>query len=213
MQNKYIQTAENIAKSLLQIKAIKLRPQEPFTWASGWQSPIYCDNRLTLSHPQVRTYIRQAFVKRIQEEIGHVDMIAGVATGGIAIGALVAQELGLPFCYVRSAAKGHGMSNQIEGTLEPGQRTVVIEDLISTGQSSLNAVHALREAGAEIKAMIAIFTYGFQMAEERFAAANCRCMTLSDYDTLIQYAVAHNYIEATHTEQLKQWRSKPSQWP
>ncbi len=210
MNNK--DTAKNIAKSLLQIKAVKLRPDEPFTWASGWHSPIYCDNRLILSHPKVRTFVRQAFVKYIQEEVGHIDMVAGVATGGIAIGALVAEDLGLPFCYVRSAAKAHGMSNRIEGMLEKGQRTVVIEDLISTGKSSLDAVKALREAGAEVKALVSIFTYGFQQAADNFAAADCRMMSLSDYDTLIEYAVENEFIKEDQLDPLKRWRAKPSEW-
>ncbi len=210
MNNKDI--AKNIAKSLLQIKAVKLRPDEPFIWASGWRSPIYCDNRLILSHPKVRTFVRQAFVKHIQEEVGHIDMVAGVATGGIAIGALVAEDLGLPFCYVRSAAKEHGMSNRIEGMLEKGQRTVVIEDLISTGKSSLDAVKALREAGAEVKALVSIFTYGFQQAADNFLATACRMMSLSDYDTLIEYAVENEYIKEDQLDHLKRWRANPSEW-
>lgn len=205
-------TAAKIAKSLLEIRAIKLSPDEPFTWASGWRSPIYCDNRLILSYPTIRTYVRQAFVKCIQEEIGHVDLIAGVATGGIAIGALVAQDLGLPFCYVRSSAKAHGMTNTIEGVVEKGQRTVVIEDLISTGKSSIAAVEALKDVGVEIKALVSIFTYGFQLAADNFAAINCRMMSLSDYDTLVSYAIENEYIAESSLNALQQWRQDPANW-
>ena len=162
-----------VAEFLLQIKAIELRPENPFTWASGWRSPIYCDNRKTLSFPKIRTYIRQQFVESIREAYGKPEVIAGVATGGIAIGALVAEELGVPFVYVRSSAKAHGLGNMIEGYLEQGKDVVVIEDLISTGNSSLNAVAALREAGANVKGMVAIFSYGFQVAADNFKAAGC----------------------------------------
>ncbi|MBF8984748.1 orotate phosphoribosyltransferase [Lentimicrobium sp. S6] len=204
--------AENVAKLLLQVKAVKLSPNQPFTWASGWNSPIYCDNRLTLSYPQIRTYIRQEFVKMISEEVGHIDIIVGVATGGIAIGALVAQELGLPFAYVRSASKAHGLTNQIEGVVESGQRAVVIEDLISTGGSSMKAVEALREVGVNVKAMIAIFNYGFEVAQKRFDDAKCRMMSLSNYDALIEFAMATDYIQKSDYASLKKWREAPDKW-
>ncbi len=204
--------AENVAKSLLQVKAVKLSPNQPFTWASGWNSPIYCDNRLTLSYPQIRTYIRQEFVKMISEEVGHIDIIVGVATGGIAIGALVAQDLGLPFAYVRSSQKGHGLTNQIEGVVESGQRAVVIEDLISTGGSSMKAVEALREVEVNVKAMIAIFNYGFDVAQKRFDDAKCRMMSLSNYDALIEFAMASDYIQKSDYASLKKWREAPDKW-
>lgn len=204
--------AENVAKSLLQVKAVKLSPNQPFTWASGWNSPIYCDNRLTLSYPQIRTYIRQEFVKMISDEVGHIDIIVGVATGGIAIGALVAQDLGLPFAYVRASQKAHGLSNQIEGVVESGQRAVVIEDLISTGGSSMKAVEALREAEVNVKAMIAIFNYGFDVAQKRFDDAKCRMMSLSNYDALIEFAMASDYIQKSDYASLKKWREAPDKW-
>jgi orotate phosphoribosyltransferase len=206
------EVAENVAKSLLQVKAVKLSPNKAFQWASGWNSPIYCDNRLILSYPQIRTYIRQEFVKMIQEEVGHIDLIAGVATGGIAIGALVAQDLGLPFAYVRSSQKGHGLSNQIEGVVESGQRVVVIEDLISTGGSSMKAVEALREAGCNVKALIAIFNYGFEVARKRFEDAKCRMLSLSDYDALIEFAMNSDYIPKSDYAKLKKWREDPANW-
>lgn len=206
------EVAENVAKSLLQVKAVKLSPKEPFQWASGWNSPIYCDNRLILSYPQIRTYIRQEFVKLINEEVGHIDLVVGVATGGIAIGALVAQDLGLPFAYVRSSQKGHGLTNQIEGVVESGQRAVVIEDLISTGGSSMKAVEALREVGCNVKAMIAIFNYGFEVAVKRFEEAKCRMMSLSNYDALIEFALSSDYIKKGDYNSLKKWREAPDQW-
>src|SRR6186713_227296 len=162
------ETAHNIAEFLLQIKAIKLQPSQPFTWASGWKSPIYCDNRISLSHPKVRTYIRQALAKLIEEKFGKPEVIAGVATAAIAQGALVAEAMGLPFVYVRSAPKDHGRENLIEGEVQPKQSVVVIEDLVSTGKSSLQAVNALREAGCDVKGMVCIFTYGFQAADDNF---------------------------------------------
>lgn len=201
-----------ISEFLLQIKAIKLQPEKPFTWASGWKSPIYCDNRKTLSYPKVRTYIRQQFVDVIMEEFGTPDIIAGVATGGIAIGALVAQEMGLPFCYVRSSKKEHGLSNQIEGVIASGQSVVIIEDLISTGGSSLNAVEALRDAGCKILGMAAIFTYGFKESKDAFKNAKVKLVALSNYDALIQQAVASNYIQEKEMETLKQWSKDPSNW-
>ena len=185
-----LQTAEY----LLQIKAVKLRPKEPFTWASGIKSPIYCDNRVTLSFPEIRTFIKDKFVTSIIERIGKPDLIAGVATGGIAQGALVAQELDLPFVYVRTSKKEHGLTNQIEGTVQPGQSVVVVEDLISTGKSSLDVVSALREAGCIIKGMVAIFTYNLPIAEKGFSDADCLLVTLSDYDILVKKALEINYI-------------------
>lgn len=204
--------ALNIAEFLLQIKAIKLQPDKPFTWASGWKSPIYCDNRVTLSYPKVRTYIRQEFVEAIIKKFGKPDVIAGVATGGIAQGALVAQEMGLPFVYVRSEAKKHGMTNMIEGYIEKGQSVVVIEDLISTGGSSLKAVEALREAGCEVKGMAAIFTYGFQTSIDNFKKANCKLVTLSNYTTLIKQALQSNYITDKDLKSLQKWAESPSTW-
>lgn len=206
------EVAENVAKSLLQVKAVKLSPNNAFKWASGWNSPIYCDNRLILSYPQIRTYIRQEFVKMIQNEVGHIDLIAGVATGGIAIGALVAQDLGLPFAYVRSSQKEHGLTNQIEGVVESGQRVVVIEDLISTGGSSMKAVEALREAGCNVKALIAIFNYGFEVATKRFEEAKCRMLSLSNYDALIEFAMNSDYILKADYSKLKKWREDPANW-
>jgi len=201
-----------VAEFLLQIKAIKLQPANPFTWASGWKSPIYCDNRITLSHPSVRTYIRQKLAQLIQEEYGAVDVIAGVATAGIPQGVLVAQELGLPFIYVRSKAKEHGTGSLIEGEVVEGQRVVVIEDLISTGKSSLQAVEALRNAGLSVAGLVAIFTYGFQQADDNFAAAKCRFSTLSNYKALIDYAAEHSIIAKTDIEFLNKWRENPSEW-
>jgi len=201
-----------VAEFLLKIKAVKLQPDEPFTWASGWNSPIYCDNRKTLSYPEIRTYLRQRFVDLILEKYGKPDVIAGVATGGIAIGALVAQELGVPFIYVRSSSKSHGLNNQIEGELHAGQSVVVIEDLVSSGKSSLVAVNALREAGATVKGMAAIFTYGFELANENFEKHNCKLSTLSDYTILLQKAVDSDYISEDKLETLTEWRTSPSTW-
>lgn len=206
------ETAYKVAEFLLQIKAIKLNKQQPFQWASGWQSPIYCDNRKTLSYPKVRTYIRQKYAETIRENFGDVDVIAGVATGGIAQGALVAQELELPFIYVRSSSKGHGLQNQIEGAVEPGKRVVVIEDLISTGMSSLNAVEALREADCQVMGMVAIFTYGFQLAKENFQQHKCALHCLSDYDHLIVEALERGYIGQEDVESLKSWKEDPANW-
>jgi orotate phosphoribosyltransferase len=208
MENISIKTAEY----LLQIKAIKLQPSNPFTWASGWKSPIYCDNRKTLSFPEVRSYIRDSFSSLIKELYPNVELIAGVATGAIAHGALVADKLGLPFIYVRSGAKEHGLGNQIEGFFETGQKVVVIEDLISTGGSSLSAVRALREAGCEVLGMVAIFTYGFNKATEGFAVENCKLDTLSNYQVLIESALKSKYIGQSDVETLKKWRVDPSTW-
>ena len=204
--------AEQVASHLLQIKAIKLEPNHPFTWASGWKSPIYCDNRKTLSYPEVRTYIRDQFVNLIKTKYPQVELIAGVATGAIAQGALVAQELGLPFVYVRSAAKNHGLENLIEGEYKEGQKVVVVEDLISTGGSSLSAVAALRDAGCEVLGMTAIFTYGFPVAEQKFEQAGVSLDTLSNYDTLIQLAVEQGYIKEEELDFLRRWRKNPSEF-
>ena len=203
---------QQVAEFLLQIKAIKLQPDNPFTWASGWKSPIYCDNRVTLSHPTIRTYIRQKLVQIIQEEFGSVGCIAGVATAGIPQGVLVAQELGLPFIYVRSKPKDHGTGSMIEGEVIPGQRVVVIEDLISTGKSSLQAVQALRDAGCAVAGLAAIFSYGFDQATENFSEAKCKFFTLSNYNALLKYAEENNYISAAESEVLRKWRVSPSTW-
>lgn len=203
---------QQVAEFLLQIKAIKLQPDNPFTWASGWKSPIYCDNRVTLSHPTIRTYIRQKLVQVIQEEFGSVGCIAGVATAGIPQGVLVAQELGLPFIYVRSKPKDHGTGSMIEGEVIPGQRVVVIEDLISTGKSSLQAVQALKDAGCTVAGLAAIFSYGFDQATENFNDAKCKFYTLSNYNALLKYAEANNYISADESEILRKWRTSPSTW-
>lgn len=197
---------------MLQIKAIKLNNKEPFTWASGLRSPIYCDNRKALSYPKIRTYIRQELAKAIFEYFGDVDVIAGVATAGIPQGILVAQELGLPFVYVRSSKKEHGMTNQVEGVINEGQSVVVIEDLVSTGKSSLNAVHALRDVKANVKGMAAIFTYDLPVAEKNFQVANCKLVTLSDYNALIKGAVANEYISANDKKSLMEWRKDPQAW-
>lgn len=206
------ETAQQIAKSLLQIKAIILNPSEPFVWSSGWHSPIYCDNRITLSHTEVRTYIRQFLVEGILSKYGKPDIIAGVATGAIAHGVLVAQELGLPFAYVRASSKDHGRQNLIEGSIESGQSVVVIEDLVSSGKSSLAAVSALREKGLVVNGMAAIFTYGFDQAKQNFENANCDLFTLGDYQTLIEQALQTKYINENEIAILKQWRENPSQW-
>jgi orotate phosphoribosyltransferase len=205
-------SASKIAEFLLQIKAIKLQPENPFTWASGWKSPIYCDNRKTLSYPQIRTFIRQQFVNEINEKFAKPDVIAGVATGGIAQGALIAQEMGLPFVYVRSEAKKHGLTNLVEGVVEKDQSVVVIEDLISTGGSSIKAIEALRDQGCKVKGMVAIFTYGFEEANANLKKAKCPTSTLCDYKTLIEVALKHNYITENDLESLNQWRISPSTW-
>lgn len=204
--------ALKIADFLLQIKAVKLQPSDPFTWASGIKSPIYCDNRKTLSFPKIRTAIRQTFSEQIEQAFGKPDVIAGVATGGIAIGALVAEELGLPFIYVRSESKSHGLENQIEGDLQEGQRVIVIEDLISTGGSSLKAVHAIRAKGGVVLGLAAIFTYGFAKAKNAFVEASCPFITLSDYSTLLEQAKLTNYINSQEEESLRDWRNNPETW-
>jgi orotate phosphoribosyltransferase len=206
------QFAKKTAEYLLQIKAIKLQPSNPFTWASGWKSPIYCDNRKTLSFPEVRTYIRDSFAIMVKNLYPQAELIAGVATGAIAHGVLAADKLGLPFIYVRSEAKEHGLGNQIEGFYQKEQKVVVIEDLISTGGSSLNAVKALREAGCEVLGMVAIFTYEFKKASDGFAAADCSLNTLSNYSTLVDTAVKTGFISETEVETLKKWRLDPASW-
>jgi orotate phosphoribosyltransferase len=205
-------TAIRMAEYLLQIKAIKLQPSKPFTWASGWKSPIYCDNRMTLSFPEIRSYIRDSFADRVRQLYPAAGLIAGVATGAIAHGALVADRLAMPFVYVRSGAKDHGLGNRIEGHFEPGQKAVVIEDLISTGGSSLGAVRALREAGVDVLGMIAIFTYGFSRAEEAFATEGCRLDTLSNYSVLVDRAAETGYITQGDVETLRDWRREPAEW-
>jgi orotate phosphoribosyltransferase len=200
------------AEYLLQIKAIKLQPSNPFTWASGWKSPIYCDNRKTLSFPEVRSFIRDSFAAMIKNIYPEADLIAGVATGAIAHGALVADKMGLPFIYVRSGAKEHGLGNQIEGHFNPGQKVVVVEDLISTGGSSLSAVNALRDSGCIVLGMVAIFTYEFKKAADAFAAADCRLNTLSNYSVLVESAVRTGYIGQAEVETLKKWRVDPANW-
>ena len=204
--------AIKVAEFLLQVKAIKLSPNKPFTWASGIKSPIYCDNRVTLSYPNIRTFMRQAYAESILDHFGKPDVIAGVATGGIAQGALIAQELGIPFIYVRSSVKEHGMGNQIEGYFEKGQKVVVIEDLISTGGSSLKAIAALRDAELDVRGLVAIFTYGFDIAHENFANAECPYVTLSDYNSMIAEALDSNLISQDDMDSLKRWRDNPSTW-
>ena len=206
------ESAIKVAQSLLQIKAIKLNPTNPFQWASGWNSPIYCDNRKTLSYPPVRTFIRQQFVDAINEFFPNAEVIAGVATGGIAHGALVAESMGLPFAYIRSSTKGHGMQNLIEGDIFKGQNVVVIEDLISTGGSSLKAVEALRENECNVLGMVAIFTYGFDLARKNFEDNKCKLITLSDYESMLNVAVKSNYVSEIDLESLKEWRKNPSKW-
>ncbi|SHJ51595.1 orotate phosphoribosyltransferase [Pseudozobellia thermophila] len=205
-------TAKKTAELLLQINAIKLKPENPFTWASGWRSPIYCDNRILLSYPQIRNYVREEMAKQVEALYGKPDIIAGVATGAIGIGALVADFLGLPFIYVRPEPKKHGRQNQIEGKLEPHQTVVVIEDLISTGKSSLNAVDALVEAGAKVKGMVAIFTYGFQIADQNFESRQMALHTLSDYEHLIQQASETHFVKEDQLNTLREWRINPSKW-
>lgn len=201
-----------VAEELLAIKAVKLQPQSPFTWASGWKSPIYCDNRKTLSYPAIRTIIKTGIVSTIQREFGAVDAVAGVATGAIAQGALVADALGVPFVYVRSAPKDHGLENLIEGDLRPGWRVVVVEDLISTGMSSLKAVAALRQQKAEVAGMVAIFSYLFPQAAEAFKEAQVKLVTLSNYDEVLEAAVETKYIQPTDLDILREWRKDPASW-
>lgn len=205
-------TAKKTAELLLQINAIKLNPKNPFTWASGWKSPIYCDNRISLSFPPIRNFIRENMARQIEEHYGKPDVIAGVATGAIGIGILVAEYLSVPFVYVRPEPKKHGRQNQIEGFLESGQNVVVVEDLISTGKSSLNAVEALREQGANVKGMMAIFSYGFDIAASNFEENKVYLTTLSNYDHLLEQAVETNYISEKELDTLKEWRHNPAEW-
>ena len=201
-----------LAEKLLKISAIKLQPDNPFIWASGWNSPIYTDNRKTLSYPDIRSFIKVELCRLIMEEFGEVDAVAGVATGAIAQGALVADTLGLPYVYVRATPKNHGLENLIEGNLKPGQKVVVIEDLISTGGSSLKAVEAIRAAGCEVVGMAAIFTYEFPLAVENFRKAGVTLRTLSNYSSMLEAALATNYIKTEDVETLKEWRKDPANW-
>lgn len=205
-------TAKKTAALLLQINAIKLKPENPFTWASGWKSPIYCDNRILLSYPPIRNFIKDEMARQVEALYGKPDVIAGVATGAIGIGALVADVLGLPFIYVRPEPKSHGRKNQVEGHLEKNQTVVVIEDLISTGKSSLNAVDALRQEGAKVKGMLAIFTYGFETATCNFQEKELKLNTLSSYEYLIAQASETGYIKENQLSTLKEWRVAPSKW-
>ena len=200
------------AGKLLEIKAIKLQPADPFTWASGWKSPIYTDNRKTLGYPDVRSFVKLELCHAIQEHFPEAEAVAGVATGAIAQGALVADELGLPYAYVRPKPKDHGMGNQVEGELTKGAKVIVVEDLISTGGSSLKAVAALREYGCEVIGMVASFTYGFPVAEEAFREAGVQLITLSDYNAVLEQAAATGYIKPEEIEVLKEWRKNPSEW-
>jgi len=206
------ETAMKMAELLLKVKAVKINANEPFTWASGLKSPIYCDNRITLSYPAIRTYIRQQFSNIIKDEFGNIDAIAAVATAGIPHGVLVAQDLGLPFAYVRSSKKDHGLGNEIEGVIESGQSVIMIEDLISTGGSSLSAVNVVKERGGLIKGLLAIFSYGFDSAAERFKTADCRLLTLTDYPSLLTLALKNDYIREADLESLTKWRESPETW-
>lgn len=206
------ETASKIAEFLLQIKAIKLQPEEPFIWASGWNSPIYCDNRISLSYPRIRTYIRQELVKMIDEKFGRPDVIAAVATAAIAHGVLVAEAMGLPFVYVRPSAKDHGLKNQIEGEIKPGQTAVVIEDLISTGKSSIEAVRVLRKNQVIVKGMVSIFSYEFKIAADNFKEAACPVYSLSNYGTLLKRALQTGYIKENSLNELRNWRENPDTW-
>lgn len=206
-------TVEKIfAEKLLKVKAIKLQPEQPFTWASGWKSPFYCDNRKTLAFPALRTFVKLQLSRIVAELYPEADAIAGVATGAIAQGALVADELALPFAYVRSKPKDHGMANLIEGDLRPGMKVVVVEDLISTGGSSLKAVEALRQHGCEVLGMVAAYTYGFPVAEEAFAAAGVTLTTLTNYEAVVETALQTGYIEQSHVPMLAAWRKDPANW-
>ena len=205
-------TAQQVAEYLLQIKAIKLKPENPFTWASGWQSPIYCDNRITLSYPKIRKFLCDAMAQKIKTRYPEVKAIAGVATGAIGIGMLVADALDLPFMYVRPAPKKHGRQNQIEGHYDPTAPTVVVEDLISTGKSSLQAVEALRKENINVLGMVALFSYEFDVAAQNMQEANIELTTLSGYNALIDTAIATNYIAPEQEEVLKKWRKAPELW-
>lgn len=206
-------TAQQLAQYLLQIKAIQLNVQNPFTWASGWKSPVYCDNRQILSYPEIRNFVRDSLTEQMKAQFAEADVIAGVATGGIAVGALVADQLQKPFVYVRSAPKGHGMKRCVEGNLQAGQKVVMIEDLISSGKSSLQAVESVREeSGAEVIGLLALFTYGFQKAVDNFEAHKVPFNTLSNYETLISVAIKNGYISSEHEEVLTLWRKDPANW-
>ncbi|MDE7426348.1 MAG: orotate phosphoribosyltransferase [Muribaculaceae bacterium] len=204
--------ARILAEKLLKISAINLQPDNPFIWASGWNSPIYTDNRKTLSYPEIRSFIKVELSRVIMEQFAEADAIAGVATGAIAQGALVADILNLPYVYVRSTPKDHGLENLIEGNLKPGQRVVVVEDLISTGGSSLKAVEAIRAAGCEVIGMVALFTYGFPLADKRFAEAGVKLVTLSNYNAMLEAALATDYIKAADINTLREWREDPAAW-
>jgi len=205
-------TAGLIARKLLEIKAIKLQPTQPFTWASGWKSPIYCDNRLALSFPEVRSLIKGHLVEVAKQKFPGVEAVAGVATAGIPQGALLADALDLPFLYVRSKAKGHGMENMIEGKVTPGQKVLVVEDLVSTGGSSLKAVQDLRDAGFEVLGMVAIFTYGFELAKENFEKAGVKLVCLSDYESMLPQAIEEQYVSDADLASLITWRKDPASW-
>jgi orotate phosphoribosyltransferase len=208
-----MKTLEQIlAKKLLKIKAVKLQPANPFIWASGWKSPIYCDNRKTLSYPTLRNFIKLELARTIIEKFENVTAIAGVATGAIAQGAMVAEELNLPFVYIRSTPKDHGLENLIEGDLKPGSKVVVVEDLISTGGSSLKAVEAVRNAGCDVIGMVAIFTYGFPVAEEKFKEAKVNLTTLCNYDSILDEALKTDYIDESEIKTLQEWRKDPAHW-
>ena len=203
---------KQFAQKLMDIKAIKLQPNDPFTWASGWKSPIYTDNRKTLGHPSLRSFVKLELCHVIQEQFPEAEAVAGVATGAIAQGVLVAEELGLPYCYVRPKPKDHGMGNQVEGEIKKGSKVIVVEDLISTGGSSLKAVAALREYGVEVIGMVASFTYGFPVAEEAFREAGVKLITLSDYNAVLEQAAETGYIKTADLEVLKEWRKDPANW-
>ena len=203
---------KDFASRLLKVKAIKLQPNDPFTWASGWKSPFYCDNRKTLAYPELRTFVKLELVHAVLENFSEAEAVAGVATGAIAQGALVADALGLPFSYVRSKPKDHGMTNLIEGEVKPGMKVVVVEDLISTGGSSLKAVEALRQAGCEVVGMVASYTYGFPIAEKAFADANVKLITLTDYEHVVARASETGYIAESDIEVLNEWRKDPANW-
>lgn len=206
-------TLEKIfAAKLLNVKAIKLQPEAPFTWASGWKSPFYCDNRKTLSYPALRNFVKLELSRTVAEQFPEAEAVAGVATGAIAQGALVAEELGLPFAYVRSKPKDHGLTNLIEGELQPGAKVIVVEDLISTGGSSLKAVEALRQHGCEVIGMVASYTYGFPVAEKAFAEAGVRLVTLTNYEAVVETALATGYIKQEHVPMLAEWRRDPANW-
>ncbi len=212
LMQQYDITAAKIAEYLLEINAIKLSPDAPFTWTSGWKSPIYSDNRLSLSFPEARTFIKQQLGKLIQDKFKDAEAIVGVATAGIAPGALVADEINLPFGYIRSEAKKHGMGKQVEGDIRPGQKIVVVEDLVSTGKSSLQAVQNLKEYGCEVLGMVSIFTYGFDLAQEVFANENCPYYSLSNYNTLIDVAAAKGIVKPEQVAVLNEWRKSPATW-